>query len=54
MQEARIRPYTLPIFFAADTNACVEFFDYYAEDSSTGDLYCIAHRVVAIRSLSHE
>lgn len=53
MQEARIRPYTLPIAIPADSNACVEFVDYYAEDEVTGDLHCFAHRVVAIRSLEH-
>lgn len=51
MREARIRPYSLPVAIPTDSNACVDFIDYYAEDATTGDLHCIAHRVVAIRSL---
>lgn len=53
MQEARIRSYRLPVLIAIDSNACVEFIDYYAEDAATGDVRCFAHRVVAIRSLAH-
>lgn len=53
MLEARIRPYSLPVEIAADSNVCVEFIDYYAEEDDTGDLHCFAHRVVAIRSLEH-
>jgi hypothetical protein len=53
MREARIRPYSLPVAIPTESNACVDFVDYYAENAVTGDLHCIAHRVVAIRSLPH-
>ena len=53
MREARIRPYSLPIDLPENANAFVDFADYYSEDD-TGDLHCIAHRVIAIRKLSHE
>lgn len=54
MREARIRPYTLPVAIPVDANACVDYVDYYAEDTTTGELHCIAHRVVRIRSLPHD
>jgi hypothetical protein len=54
MQEARIRPYTLPLHLPLDANAYIEFIDYYAEDAVSGDLHCVAHRVVAIRKLPHD
>jgi hypothetical protein len=54
MQEARIRPYRLPLMLPLHANACIEFVDYYAEDADSGDLRCIAHRAVAIRELSDD